>query len=97
MTDNPSVLDIPMSDNDADAETVGGYLQALLLRLWRAGEDFNSKRPFGNSGWQFEVYAALVVHGAVNGSITDDGELDEVDDRAADDLIAAAITELTQH
>lgn len=87
------ILGTPMGSNDADAATVGDYLCELLTVLWRAGEDA-IKRPFGNSGWQYEVYAALVAAGHVEGRIDEDGYLEDVDNRAADDLIVAAIAGL---
>ena len=64
------VLKLPMQENDADAETIGEYLAALLGSLIREGEGFSSKRPFGNSGWYSDLKFALVKGGAVNGSIT---------------------------
>ncbi len=91
-----AVLDCPMTrPNGADAATVREYLAAMLGLLWSEGEDFSSKRPFGNSGWQNEVYVALVEGGVVPGSIDDYGDFDaDFDENAADMLILAAIAEL---
>ena len=90
------VLDLPMDelDNDAQALTIRGYLTALLARLWEDKEGFNGKRPFGNSGWEGDVYVALVKGGVIQGTLDEDGYLDECDDEGADALIAAAILEL---
>lgn len=88
-----NILDLPMGANDAGAKTVRDYLKALLVCLWREEESFSGKRPFGNSGWQFEVYGALVKAGAVTGRM--DGDYaDEVDRTAADALILKAIANL---
>lgn len=57
--DPHDVLHCPMEENDADAATVGEYLGLLLSTLWLEEEGFDGKRPFGNSGWQSEVYDAL--------------------------------------
>lgn len=84
------ILDTPMRPNDAGATTVGQYLAALFKIVWDQGEDA-IKRPFGNSGWQYEVYEALVRAGTVPGKLDEDGHLDEVNDRAADKLIDQAI------
>ena len=91
-----NVLDCPMdpAKNDAGAATVRGYLAALLAELWREGEGFCGKRPFGNSGWEWEVYTALVREELVPGVIDDDGYLDEVDQDAADRVVRDAITTL---
>jgi len=89
-----STLDIPMQINDAKASTIKDYLKALLWALYNEGEGFSGKRPFGNSSWEFELYIALVKAGAVAGSLTEDGYLDEVDTREADKLIFEAIESL---
>ena len=53
------VLLLPIQKNDSGALTIGGYFQALLLRLWEEEEGFGGKRPFGNSGWKYDLYEAL--------------------------------------
>lgn len=86
------VLLVPMGKNDAGAETVGDYLRTLLATLWSHEQGFNGKRPFGNSGWQSEVYGALIAAGIVkgNGALEDDCGY-PVDRHAADELILSAI------
>ena len=88
------VLDCPMGPNDAKAETVRDYLVELLARLWIEEEGFSAKRPFGNSGWAYEVYTPLVAAGLIDGTLDEHGYVDEIDLGAADDLIAAAIRTL---
>ena len=78
------ILALPMQHNDAEAATIGDYLKALLRELWRRGEGFSGKRPFGNSGWEHELYRALIAGGAVNGTL----------DADADDAILGAIDAL---
>lgn len=86
------VFDAPMhpSSNDAGASSVGEYLLKLLALLWKQGEDA-IKRPFGNSGWQYEVYAALIREGVVEGGLDEGGYVEDVDRRTADTAILAAI------
>lgn len=86
-------LHVPMGENDAEASTVGEYLIKLLAKLWADGEDM-VKRPFGNSGWQYEVYRELIKADLVEGKIDEFGDVDELDTRAADALIQEAIAEL---
>lgn len=93
MTPN-EILELPMGQNDAGATTVREYLKALLSTLWREEDCFSGKRPFGNSGWQYEVYTALVKAGAINGSLDEYGYIDDCDDAAADKIIEAAIGSL---
>lgn len=83
--------------NDAHESTIGGYLLRMLLELWRHGEGFSGKRPLGNSGWEWDVYRALVIADVVAGHLDDDGFLDGIDNaeiQKADKLITDALTAL---
>jgi hypothetical protein len=86
-----NIFDVPMGDNDAGANTIGDYLKLLLFELWRNGEGFSGKRPFGNSGWEYEVYTALVVAGMIDGKLDEDGYLETCDSDAGFVLIIEAI------
>lgn len=85
------ILALPMGPNDAKAETVGGYLRELLHALWHEEEGFSGKRPFGNSGWSYELAAPLVKAGAVPGSLDEDGFLDDFDRAELDKAVHSAI------
>ncbi|MFI5938019.1 hypothetical protein [Actinoplanes sp. NPDC051494] len=89
------VLDLPLPANDAGAATVRDYLIALLAELWNEEAGFSSKAPFGNSGWQYDLYPPLVLDGLVAGRFDEDGELeDDFEPASADVLILAAMAEL---
>lgn len=89
------VLDLPMQQpNDADAATVRDYLVKLLATLWEEGEGFSGKRPFGNSGWDYDLFPPLIRAGLVRGEFDEDGYIEDLDDRTANQLVAAAIREL---
>jgi hypothetical protein len=100
MTGN-DVLKIPMIENDIQAQTIGVYLISLLDKLWDEGEGFSGKRPFGNSGWEYEIYHSLVKAEVIEGSVhkyEENGvqwEEYEVDDkRQGNELINKAIEAL---
>jgi hypothetical protein len=59
------ILSIPMKENDAGASTIGEYLLRLLVKVWDEDEGFSGKRPFGNSGWTHDLYAALAEAGII--------------------------------
>jgi hypothetical protein len=86
-----SILEVPMQENDAEAATIGDYFRALLSTLWTEGESFSGKRPFGNSGWDYDIYTALVKEKVVNGKIDQEGSLIQCDEDAANGLIMEAI------
>lgn len=95
MPTDAQVLALPMQQpNDANAATVRDYLVALLAELWREEQMFSGKRPFGNSGWQYDLYLPLIVAGFVPGVLDEDGYIDNVDDKRADAVIASAIRSL---
>lgn len=71
--------------------SIRGYLASLVEALWLDGPGFSGKRPFGNSGWKWDVYEALVTAGLVEGRLDTDGFLLTVDTDTADRLIHNAI------
>ena len=76
------ILGCPMNPdtNDAGASTVREYFTELVKMVWGEGEGFSGKRPFGNSGWEHEVYSALVVGKAAPGTVhRENDEIVEVD------------------
>ncbi len=91
---NEEILALSMLPNDAGAKTVRDYFRALLTTLWREGEGFSGKRPFGNSDWQNDIYVVLIDAEVVEGSVDDDGELVDLDYEVADKIILSAIAAL---
>ena len=86
------VLALPMPPNDANATTIGDYLEALLLAVWDQGEGFSGKRPFGDStSWKWDVSTALVQGGAVEVTLDSDGNIERFDGAARDAVIREAI------
>jgi hypothetical protein len=88
------VLGLSMPPNDADAKTVKDYLKALLTELWREQEGFSGKRPFGNSGWEYDMYPPLIKAGLVEGELDENGYVEDVNQAKAQKLIAEAIQRL---
>lgn len=82
---------------DCGANTLRQYFHELLHTLWNEGEGFSGKRPFGNSGWENDVYLALVEMGAVNGKIVNEGScsyLKSCDYKKANTIVQALIAEM---
>jgi hypothetical protein len=84
-------LKIESHDHPKDM-TIRGLLKELLRTLWSEGESFSGKRPFGNSGWEFDIYLPLVKAGCVTGVIDSDGYVDSFDTKEADDLVLKIIS-----
>lgn len=67
---------------DGEQVTLKELLGRLLVKVWVEGEGFSGKRPFGNSGWQYEIIDGLYAIGAIQDE--DDG----------DDMVLACIESL---
>lgn len=70
--------------------TLKQYFILLAQTVWDEAEGFSGKRPWGNSSWQYEVYAAMIRNG-FKGKLDEDGSVEEIDTRAADETIFAAM------
>lgn len=80
------------SRSHSELLTIKDYFKSLLSRLWADGESFSGKRPFGNSGWEYDLYRPLIKAGAVNGKLDEFDDIEEVDKKAADKLIFKLIS-----
>lgn len=70
------------------------YFIELLTRLWVEGEGFSGKRPFGNSSWQYDIFAGLVKNGRVEGRLDEYGYLDWCNTAKANAIIQDMIQNL---
>jgi hypothetical protein len=88
--DFTAALNVKLFDigaDESDCETVGEYLCCLLKDLCVQEEDFDSKRPFGNSGWINHLYTPLIKAGFISGSVDSDGYAIEIDETEAKEFI----------
>ena len=73
-----AALEIRFDSDAGDNLTIHDYLRILLEKVWTEGECFNGKRPFGNSGWDFDLYAPLVKAGFIDGKLYEDGRIEHL-------------------
>ena len=71
--------------------TLKEYLKALLSTLIKEEECFSAKHPFGNSGWKWDIYKALIENNPELGELDEDGYIDKVDTEKADGYILKEI------
>lgn len=81
-------------DGDLGQESLRYYLKSLLVTMWKEGEGFNGKRPFGNSDWKWRVYQALVESKHLDGTLDEDGYIEELDIKKADKYIIQQINRI---
>jgi len=92
---NEEILNIEFECMDLNRKiTIKNYLKELLSELWIREEGFSGKRPFGNSGWQHDVYKPLIEKGLISGSLDEEGYINECDDKEADSLLLDLIESL---
>jgi hypothetical protein len=75
--------------------TIEDYLKKLLEALWREDECFSGKRPFGNSGWKWDIYSCLVESEVIVGEFDEDGYVADFDEDEGDKIIFTIISALT--
>ena len=80
------LLSIELGDNDSGKATLGGFLAGMI--------DLETKRPYGNSGWEWDLYAALVRAEKIDGTFNEYGEVENIDHHAAHALIEQAAKEI---
>lgn len=89
-----AALEVRFSSDAGYDLTVREYLRTLLMTMWEEGEGFSGKRPFGNSGWEYDLYKPLIAGGFIPGKLDEDGYVDTFDEKVAGpyvcDLILAA-------
>lgn len=90
---NPkSILDVEMVETDAEVKTIRDYFVRLMTELWEEGEGFSGKRPFGNSGWEYEIYVSLAHAGVIEAEIDEEyGDVIDFDRDTADKYVSMAI------
>lgn len=74
--------------------TMREYFAALLTGLLEEEEMFSPKRPFGNSGWKWELYYALLKAGLIEGEEDEIGfDVDATQQMKGDGLLLAFVRE----
>ena len=92
---NKGLLELVFYCDDLDRTlSIREYLKELLRKLWKEGEGFSGKRPFGNSGWEWDVAKPLIRFGVINGALDEDDYIEDIDTKAFNKLILELIDEL---
>lgn len=88
--DNKKFQDALNSRFDSDAGkniTIRDYLMKLLTKVWIEGEEFNGKRPFGYSSWEYDLYQPLIKYGFIEGKLDEDGYVESVNIKQANKFV----------
>ncbi len=89
------IKNIKFYSNDLNREiTIKEYLKELLRTLWIGGESFSGKRPFGNSGWEYDLYLPLIKENIIIGSLDEFECIDSCDTQSGSIVILEIINSL---
>lgn len=92
------VLNIKFDSDPFGEISIKGYLLSLLKELWVKKDRFSGKRPFGDSGWEYELYECLAVNNVINADITEeDGAVHDYNKLEADVVILNCIEDLLEN
>lgn len=65
---NKEILELKFESTDLGKEiSIKDFFKELLTTLFREGECFSGKRPFGNSGWDWDLKICLAKNGIIKG------------------------------
>jgi hypothetical protein len=83
------ILELQVIRHDISSTvSIRQYFETLLLKLWEENEGFNGKRPWGNSGWDYDVYVPLIKAGLIEGELDENGYITKVDESVANKWVA---------
>lgn len=67
------ILDVSFKSRDLKRKvTIREYFVLLFTKLWNEEDNFDSKRPFGNSSWKHDLVMCLIKEKFISGLIEDD-------------------------
>jgi len=89
---NDEILKLRIDDDDFDDDmTIRGYFHLLLKTMWEKGERFSGMRPFGNSGWEYNLLKPLIQANVISGELDEDGLIEFADEKKGKKIILELI------
>lgn len=67
------------------------YMKRLLITLFKELEGFSGKRPFGNSGWEYDIAICLIKNKVINGKLDEDGYVEDINDKQFQEVLLEII------
>ena len=94
---NKEILNLEFESSDLERIiTVREFFKELLTALFKEGECFSGKRPFGNSGWDYDLCVCLAQNEIISGTTSEYGGFTDwdYDSKEANAKILELIKEL---
>lgn len=71
---NKEILELEFESTDlGETITIKEFFKRLLTTLFEEEECFSGKRPFGNSGWDYDLCICLAQNGIIDSDCQDKG------------------------
>ncbi len=86
-----AALNLIFDSNAGDSLSIRDYLYTLLVTLWNENEAFSGKQPFGDSGWEYDLYLPLIKAGYIHGVIDEYGCIELVDSENGHNFVSNLI------
>lgn len=87
-------LDVRFDCDLGEDVTVREFLGGLLVTLWDEQHQFDGKRPWGNSGGDFDLYVPLIDGGFIAGKVDDDGCIEDLNEAEAHGFVQKLIARM---
>lgn len=90
MMTTESILSLPVHSHHVDGVkvvTIRQYFFDLLKTLWLEQDEFSGKRPWGSSGWEYDVYATLIMYQLIPGDLDEDGCVTAINEKEAKEFV----------
>lgn len=92
---NKEILELKFESTDLGKEiSIKDFFKELLTTLFIEGEGFSGKRPFGNSGWDWDLKICLAKNEVIKGEYDSKYDDWDFDSQEADKKIFELIKEL---
>lgn len=92
---NKQILDLQFESRDLEQViTIREFFKKLLTTLFEQGETFNGKRPFGNSGWDWDLKICLCQNSIIEATYSEKYDDWDFDTEEVDNKILELIKEL---
>lgn len=79
---------------DVEGTSLRVMLKDLLTMVLLQGEEFSGKRPWGDSGWEFDIYRAMVLNGFIKGAVDEYGDIYNYSLAEGDELLMRCVEEI---
>ncbi len=92
---NSEILNLKFYSEDLSKKvSIKQFFHILLKTVWIEQEEFDGKRPFGNSGWDGDLIKCLVQNKIIEGEIDEYGDPESYSTDSVNNKVIELINEI---